>query len=137
MALLDDINAEPTNKGRARIRATAIRDAIRDGSKTFSRGRWSLTVSQFDLVRDGDGLVVGIEVFVRVYRDGIEVRVDPHRRIVNPPVLSKNGGTRQVTTQTGDVLTVPTYTVNVRAAILDALLHNIQSAPNPAGWVAP
>lgn len=137
MALLDDIAAETTAKGRARVRATAIRDAIRDGSRTFTRGRWTLTISDFDVVRNWDGTVVGIEVFVRVYRDGVEVRVDNHRRIVNPPVLTKDGTTRQVTTQTGQTLTVPNYTPNPRAALLDALLQSIESTPNPSGWTPP
>ncbi len=37
MTLREDIEREATAKGRARVRASAIRDAIRDGGKSLSR----------------------------------------------------------------------------------------------------
>lgn len=136
MALRDDIDAEVTAKGRARVRATAIRDAIRDGSKTLTRGRWSLVISHFDVVRDGVGRVVGVEVFVRAYRDGVEVKIDNHRRILNPPVMVPDGTTRNEVVN-GETVQVPNYVENVREALLTALMESITDHPNRAGWVAP
>lgn len=137
MGLREDIEAEPTAKGRARVKSLAIRDAIRDGNKTFTRGRWALVVSAFDVVRDGEGSIVGVEVFVRAYRDGVEVRIDNRRRILNPPTTVHDGTFRDDVTPSGDVIRVKNYVQDVRGALLDTLIDSIQGHPNPDGWVKP
>lgn len=58
----------------------------------------------------------GVDFYVRLFdAAGKELRVDPHRRIVNPPVVSRSG-------------------LDPQAALVEVLFDTLKTAPNPRGW---
>lgn len=68
------------------------------------------------LIRDSVGASAGVDVWVRLYEaDGREVPIDPHRRIVNPPTVSRNGA-------------------GPAAAFWEAVWDSVEETPNPDGW---
>ena len=82
------------------------------------------------LALNGAGEVVGIEVWCRLYdRNNVEIQIDPHRYIINPPLVPRANlstdanGNRIVGAQ------------DAAAALVEALWDSIDRVPNPAGWV--
>lgn len=110
------------------LRATAChRDLQRWGAKGEGRRakggvrverRGDLEVVFDDLpglILGKDGQPIGVDAWVRVFREGEELHVDPHRRIVNPPTMHEG---RQAPDR----------------AWLAAVLDQVRSTPNPRGW---
>lgn len=69
-----------------------------------------------EFVYGRDGAVVGVDAWVRAYGpDGREARVDPHRRIINPP-------------------TVADGTPDPVEAFYRAVADSVAGTPHPRGW---
>ncbi|GAA2209310.1 hypothetical protein GCM10009850_047680 [Nonomuraea monospora] len=91
-----------------------------------------------DFIYDKDGQIVGVDAWVRLYGpDGREVRVDPHRRIVNPPTVPRSGvqevdaGRRN---DRGQPIKDRTVTPDPLAAFYEAVWDSVEGAPNAKGW---
>lgn len=73
--------------------------------------------------------IVGVDAWVKLYGpDGNEVKIDPHRRIINPPTvpranvtLSEDGNSREVTQ-------------NPVSAFYEAVWDSVLGTPNKKGW---
>ena len=145
MTLRDTVIAEPDPKARARLKAEHLRDlwaaawpATGNLSITRRVGTQDWTIL-FDerptLVRDRDGSIVGIDAMVRVFRGTTELRVDPHRNCVNPPIMVPDGTTYTVTDpETGETYEKKNYALNPREAYLRWLEQTIRDNPNLKGW---
>ena len=73
------------------------------------------------LFRNSEGEIVGVDAWVRKFGRGRkEVKIDPHRVFVNPPLRTHNSE--------GELIDNP------EMAFWDILLQSIDSAPNPRGW---
>ena len=144
MTIQDDVLAESDPKERARLKVLHLRDLFNaewdaNGSVSVDRtinGRvWRVTFQQKPtLVRDKQDNIIGVAVYVRVYRQNlqgvfVEQQVDGRRAFINPPLMVPTGNV--------DGEGNPTYTLNPRKALLDALMDSIRDKPNAAGWVAP
>ena len=145
MTLRDTVLAEPDAKVRARLKAEYLRDlwaaawpATGNLSITRRVGTQDWTIL-FDerptLVRDLDGSIVGIDAMVRVFRGTTELRVDPHRNCVNPPIMVPDGTTYTVTDpETGETYEKKNYALNPREAYLRWLEQTLRDNPNLKGW---
>src|SRR3990167_11313193 len=73
-------------------RALAVRDAFtaRADGLVIARDRQSLVFDEIPrLVLNQRGELVGVSVMVRLFLGGTEVRIDPHRMILNPPTVPR------------------------------------------------
>ena len=73
-------------------RALAIRNAFtgRADGLVIPRGRQSLVFDELPrLVLNQRSELVGVSVMVRLFLNGTEVRIDPHRMILNPPTVPR------------------------------------------------
>mgnify|MGYP001562264405 CR=1 FL=1 len=73
------------------LRALAVLDAFA-GRSTLVRQRDTrrLIFDQLPLpVRNRKGEIVGVEVMVRLFEGTREIRIDGHRRIINPPTVPR------------------------------------------------
>lgn len=68
-----------------------------------------------ELMRDREGNVIGIDAMVRAFRAGSELRIDPHRRFYNPPLMHDGA-------------------VDPLGAYRAMLFDSIEETPHPAGW---
>lgn len=85
-----------------------------------SRGGLSIVFDERPaLIRDKQGAVIGVDAMVRVFRAGNELRVDPHRICINPPVLVPDGNT---------------FREDPAEAYLTWLVESLRDAPNARGW---
>lgn len=81
-----------------------------------------------DYILDADGEIVGVDAWVRLYdARGVEVRIDPHRRIINPPTVPRSG-IREAPDTPREL------TVNAAEAFIEAVVDSVQRVPNPKGW---
>lgn len=86
------------------------------------------------------GAVVGVHVMVRLFDGDTEVRVDPHRVIINPPQYV-TGTSDEPSTEITEgrhgrtqVAVTRARVVDPVAALVDAVWASIDSAPAPQGW---
>ncbi|MGR6923080.1 hypothetical protein ACU635_53250 [[Actinomadura] parvosata] len=91
-----------------------------------------------DFIYDKDGQIVGVDAWVRLYGpDGREVRVDPHRRIVNPPTVPRSGvqevdaGRRD---DRGQPIKERVLTPDPLTAFYEAVWDSVEGVPNAKGW---
>ena len=145
MTLRDDVLAEPDPRVRARLKAEHLRDlwaaawpATGNLSITRRVGAQDWTIL-FDerptLVRDRAGNTIGIDAMVRVFRGTTELKVDPHRICINPPIMVPDGTTSTVTdAETGETYQKRNYTLDPREAYLTWLVQTLRDNPNPKGW---
>lgn len=130
MTLREDVAAEVDPKRRSRLKAEYLRDlwaaewpAI--GKPTITRTvggqSWAIVFDERPaVVRDNAGNIVGIDAKVRVFRAGVELRVDPHRICINPPILVPDG--------------LGGFELNPREAFLRWLVDSLRGTPNARGW---
>lgn len=85
------------------------------------------------LIHNKQGGIIGIECWVRVLdRNGVEIKIDGHRRLVNPPLVPRSALTYDVD---GSRIVPETITpAMVREALVEALSDSILSNPNSSGW---
>ena len=122
--------AQQTFTEMAQLWLNKVGDSI-----TLTRGtgqnRQTLRIYQQPaLVLNGAGEVVGIECWVRLFnRNGVEIHIDPHRMILNPPLVPRKNltydaqGNRIVGEQ------------DAAAALVEVLWDSIDLTPNAAGWL--
>lgn len=82
-----------------------------------------LHLSTPGLIRDDDGVAVGVDVWVSLWQNGEEIPIDPHRRIINPPTLIATGEAA-----------ARSLIEDADAAVLKAVWESIFTAPHPMGW---
>src|SRR3990167_2299334 len=73
-------------------RALAVRDAFtaRADGLVIARDRQSLVFDEIPrLVLNQRGELVGVSVMVRLFLNGTEVRIDPHRMFLNPATVPR------------------------------------------------
>lgn len=120
---------------RPAYKAATVRAAIL-ARKTTDQ----LTVERngLTLVFDATPVVKGgsIDATIRAFRDGNELKVDPHRVCVNPPILVEDGFTEtEVDDRRGKrIVRIPTYREDPWQAYLDWLFDSVETTPNPDGW---
>ena len=104
-------------------------------------------------IRNRDGVVVGIDAMVRLFDGAREIPVDPHRILVNPPLVPRANLTYEegsrggdgVFVGTGSIATAKTAAKGVayrrivgapdpRAAYFEALFDSVIRVPNAKGW---
>lgn len=88
---------------------------------------------QFEPVEIPDR-IVGVECWVRVLdRNGVELHVDGHRRLINPPLIPRSALTYD---PEGKRIIPETITAAmVREALVEAVVDSLLTVPNPNGWV--
>ena len=145
MTLRDTVLAEPDPRVRMRLKAEHLRDlwaaawpATGNLSITRRVGTQNWTIL-FDerptLARDRDGTTIGIDAMVRVFRGTTELKVDPHRICINPPIMVPDGTTSAVTDPvTGETYQKKNYKLDPREAYLTWLVQTLRDNPNPKGW---
>lgn len=141
MGLREDIDAARDDKERATVRSAYVLAAAqaRDASKVpppVERNGLTLVFDAIpDVVRDKQGAVIGVDAWVRAFRRGEEVQIDPHRRFVNPPTMVPDGTFRTLVNPfTKEEFERPNHREDPWAAYLDELFSSIETAPNPKGW---
>jgi hypothetical protein len=115
-------------------RWAAIRDAFSAVTLpyTVTRGNYDLVFSVLPrLVRNKAGDIVGFEVYVRLFNNttGVEQHIDPHRVIINPPLVPRANVT--VDGQGNRVIGAQAPLL----AALEAVMDSIQQTPNSQGWL--
>lgn len=123
-----------------RERAEAVREACarqwrdRDGDVFDVRGGRRLVFYQEPgFIVDDGGEVVGVDAWVRLYEPGgQEARIDPHRRIINPPTVPRAGVREVRGAGPDDVARV--VTPDPGEAFWEAVWESVAGAPNPRGW---
>jgi len=143
MGAREDLAQLPTPALRTEYRANAVRSAVlarkpQSGPLTVERNGLTLV---FDadpvLIRNRRGQVVGIDATVRAFRAGIEIKIDPHRVCMNPPLMVPDGTFTEVEEERHGVKRLVrrlNYREDPWQAYLDWLFENIEQHPNPAGW---
>ena len=88
------------------------RTAFRD----FRNGLVLTYDHQPDFILGKDGAIVGVDAWVRLHGlNGVEIPIDPHRRIINPPTVHEGND---------DPL----------EAFMEAVWASVDETPNPRGW---
>lgn len=121
-ASLERLAAARSDKERAGLRARLLYATLAGVAPGHVVERAGLAIV-FDaapqLIADKAGNVVGIDAMVRVFRQGHELRVDPHRILINPPLAVPDGdGVRE----------------DPAEAYLTAVVESLREHPNPSGW---
>lgn len=114
-----------------------------------TRGSFRLVFDELPTpVLDKQGQVVGVSVMVRLFDGLTEVRIDPHRVIINPPTVPRanltyvdSGATdargELLRDKYGELLKRRVVGVpNPEAALVEALWDSIDGTPNAKGWRA-
>lgn len=103
-------------------KAKELFNNLKDRSRRKRVGEFLYELQQEPtLFRNSDGEIVGVDAWVRKFdSDKREVRIDPHRIFVNPPLRTHNSE--------GELVDHP------EKAFWDVLVQSIDSAPNPRGW---
>lgn len=79
-------------------------------------------------VLNKQGAVIGIDAWVQLFDvKGNEIPIDPHRRIVNPPLLVPDGGV--------GAKGKATYSRDPAGAYWAVLWDSVLTNPNPDEWV--
>ncbi|PZG20620.1 hypothetical protein [Nonomuraea aridisoli] len=107
-------------------RAAAVKDAChRDWQQHAAGDRLHKTrhghrlevLAEPAVIRNAAGEPVGVDAWVQLHdAQGREVPIDPHRRIINPPTVTRDG--RQ----------------DPAAAFWESVWDSIDETPNPGGW---
>lgn len=84
------------------------------GGVVLSRGDLVLVIDNVGLYVH-QGRAVGVDAWVRLFRHGREVPVDPHRIFINPPLKHRGG-------------------FDPRGAFEHILWDSVMDTPNPKGW---
>lgn len=138
----ETIEALPTEL-RAPYKAALVRDrVVAFGIVKGTRIRRGPFTIEFDdsprIITNGAGSGVAIDAMVRVFDTlGRELRIDPHRICVNPPILVPDG---TVTTQTRTLhgrqyqIDVPGYREDPLEAYLRWLIESIEETPAAKGF---
>lgn len=143
MGARDDIARLATGAQRTEYRATAARAAVlaekpKSGPMAMERNGLTLIFdADPELILNKRGEVIGVDAMVRAFRAGSEVKVDPHRICLNPPMLVPDGTYTEVTIEHAgrEVTTlVPGMREDPRQAYVDWLFDNVEQFPNPEGW---
>lgn len=86
------LRASGDRKGARALKAAIVRDSVLKLPSTVVVKDLTMV---FDappaLVTNREGDVVGVDATVRVFRDGVDLRVDPHRVCINPPLHRPDG----------------------------------------------
>ena len=130
----------------ARERAELIKEATFDDwmrrpkGKTFldkERDNLRLEIRKApDFIYDKGGGVVGVDAWVRLFEGDKELRIDPHRRIVNPPTVPRSGVRR---VEDGvDEKGKPKFRREIIQdpveAFYEAVWDSVIDTPNEKGW---
>jgi len=143
MGAREDLARLTTAKQRAEYRAVAARAAVlarkpQSGPLTAERNGLTLIFDDDpQLIRDKQANVIGVDAMVRAFRAGNEIKIDPHRICINPPLTVPDGTFTDVETlHHGKPVTtrVPNYREDPWEAYLDWLFANIEEHPAPKGW---
>lgn len=139
------LEREPKNPGRAAraelVRAATLEDwQARPGARLEKQGRdgQRLVVAKApEFIYDAEGEVVGVDAWVQLFDEqGRELKIDPHRRIINPPTVPRSG-VRLIDTgraERGHPVMNRQVTADPSAAFWEAVWDSVESAPNPKGW---
>ncbi|KKR91230.1 hypothetical protein A2409_03755 [Candidatus Curtissbacteria bacterium RIFOXYC1_FULL_41_36] len=108
-------------------KATIVRNEV---LKNKPNGEWSFTKDGQKLILDDDpkliyneqGQIIGIDALIRLFKDGEEQKVDPHRISINPPL------------QIPDENNPDNFIYNPYQAYQQWLWDTVTDTPNPAGW---
>lgn len=141
-AVLERVAAARDTKERAGIRAAVVAErlealGIRAGFEVERGGDRIVFDDEPRFIRDRAGDVIGVDAMVRVFRGGEELRIDPHRICVNPPVMVRTPGTRVVHREIGGVqrrIELPRFDVDPGEAYLQWLEESLRETPNARGW---
>lgn len=106
-----------------KLTATSKATAVVNPGKPWARrpqqtrnGRKLVMTRAPELLRER-GHVVGVECHVRLYdTDGVELAIDPVRRVINPPLMHEG-------------------VEDPAAALWSVLWDSVEVAPNPGDWV--
>lgn len=137
-------------------RALAVRDAFAGQTKgrVVTRGPLRLIFDELpSLVRNQAGEAVGVSVMVRLFDGLTEIRIDPHRVILNPPTVPRANLTYEVGALdaenrfvgSGRIVAQKTATKGVayrrivgapdpEAALIEAVWDSIDRVPNAKGF---
>lgn len=141
MTLRDDVIAEADPKVRARLKAEFLRNLWSSEwvegfsvTRRVNNQNWEIRFDERPkLIRDRLGQIVGIDAMVRVFRGNNEIRIDPHRICINPPIMVPDGTTSPVVVN-GVTRQVANLELNPREAYLRWLVDSIRDNPNQDGW---
>lgn len=96
------------------------------------RGGKVLTLTRpVSLTADGEG----VEVWVRLHEDGVEVRIDPHRVFINPPLQIVKSQAEGMNVDTGEFFSRQVQ-MDPEAAFWSILWDSVDSTPNSRNWRA-
>lgn len=103
------------------------------------KGEQKLTVTREpEFLYDKDGNVVGVDAWVHLFdANGRELKIDPHRRIINPPTVPRSGVAREETgevDQSGRAAKRKLLTPDPTAAFYEAVWDSVIGVPNEKGW---
>lgn len=89
-----------------------------------------------ELIHGKGNAVIGTDALLRVFVGAEELRVDPHRIVINPPTVPRSGITEKVigADKYGRPLFETTYSPDPEAAFIEALFNTVSNMPNPRGW---
>lgn len=84
------------------------------------------------LITNADGAIVGIDAMVRLFQNGNELPVDPHRICINPPLQVVTAPARY--NQSGEMTRDRAVRLDPEAAYWEWLWANVLEVSNPKGW---
>jgi len=122
-----------------RDRALAVRDAFVGKAKPYAtiRGSRRLVFDEMPTpMLNKRGEVIGVSVMVRLFDGPTEIRIDPHRVIINPPLVPRANLT-YVDGVNIDGNPIKRRVVGAQApeaALVEAIWDSVESAPNAKGW---
>ncbi len=89
-------------------------ERVRDGKRL-------VFTSEPDYIRNSAGDIIGADAWVELYdADGLEIPIDPHRRIVNPPTVPRTN--------------LDTGLADPYEAFIEAVWDSVEETPYPQGW---
>lgn len=103
------------------------------------KGEQKLTVTREpEFLYDKDGNVVGVDAWVQLFdANGRELKIDPHRRIINPPTVPRSGVVEEETGEvdrSGQPLKRRILTPDPTTAFYEAVWDSVIGIPNEKGW---
>lgn len=119
---------------RAHLRAQQVLEAVHASTQTNGKGsqrtrgtKRLVMVEAPTLLFNARMVPVGVQVRVKLYDKRGEVKIDPDRRFVNPPLMTAVSGASSARGEQGMV-------EDPCAALWDALWDSVRDFPNPDGW---
>lgn len=126
---------------QAQVRAEAVKaavDANWRGEKAAERDGQTLIFDRKpEFILNKQGEIIGVDAMVRLFRDGEEVPIDPHRVIINPPTVPRANLTYfdVIDNETGVVTKERVIgAINPAAAWEEAVWDSVIGMPNAKGW---